>query len=88
MGLASRGGTPLQDLDLRRIQGVPGQSLDPGLNPGEFLFTSSSSWRVRCLWIIMDYCVRGELKCTAAQFCYQGSLVMVHTQRGMCGFRI
>lgn len=38
MGLASRGGTPLQDLDLRRIQGVPGQNLDPGLNPGEFLF--------------------------------------------------
>lgn len=33
MGLASRGGTPLQDLDLRRIQGVPGQNLDPGLNP-------------------------------------------------------
>lgn len=36
MGLASRGGTPLQDLDLRRIPGVPGQNLDPGLNPGEF----------------------------------------------------
>lgn len=33
MGLASRGGTPLQDLDLRRIRGVPGQNLDPGLNP-------------------------------------------------------
>lgn len=33
MGLASRGGTPLQDLDLRRIPGVPGQNLDPGLNP-------------------------------------------------------
>lgn len=33
MGLASRGGTPLQDHDLRRIQGVPGQNLDPGLNP-------------------------------------------------------
>lgn len=34
MGLASRGGTPLQDLALRRIPGAPGQNLDPGLNPG------------------------------------------------------
>lgn len=42
MGLASRGGTPLQDLALRRIPGAPGQNLDPGLNPGEFAsFTSS-----------------------------------------------
>lgn len=44
MGLASRGGTPLQDLALRRIPGAPGQNLDPGLNPGELAsFTSSSS---------------------------------------------
>lgn len=50
MGLASRGGTLLQDLDLRRIPGVPGQNLDPGLNPGEFTsFTSSSSSQVRSL---------------------------------------
>lgn len=48
MGLESRGGTPLQDLALRRIPGAPGQNLDPGLNPGEFAsFTSSSSSRVR-----------------------------------------
>lgn len=54
MGLASRGGTPLQDLDLRRIQGVPGQNLDPGLNPGEFTFYLFLLLQVSCLWIIMS----------------------------------
>ncbi|KAF2983226.1 hypothetical protein EK904_000393 [Melospiza melodia maxima] len=38
MGLASRGGTPLRDLALRRIPGAPGQNLDPGLNPALGVF--------------------------------------------------
>jgi len=63
MGLASRGDTPLQDLDLRRIPGVPGQNLDPDLNPGEFTsFTSS---------LLFTSQMMSEVKSNLAQSCFQ-----------------
>lgn len=82
MGLASRGGTPLQDLALRRIPGAPGQNLDPGLNPGEFAsFTSSSSSsQVTSLSEVAQL----------SQFCFQSQWHFCGrgVQRGVCGFRI
>lgn len=84
MGLASRGGTPLQDLDLRRIQGVPGQNLDPGLNPGELLFYL---FLLLASQMSLDCYLRGELKGTTAQFCYQRSLLICAYAKGCVWFQ-